>query len=159
MRALQSLFLLLPLALACSSSIPDPPAGDRISGTIRYQGTMTEHFSHPALQVVASIDFPPTSIPHGFLLIDRPNFSSGVAYELAYLPRQAYKVAAQIADLDNAALDDGAKPLGGYPDSCTLLLSADAGLVEVRETEATVGIDFQLYDQMGMEDPCWQAIP
>jgi hypothetical protein len=147
--------LLLSLVPACGTDIPETPPGDRVSGTIAYAGQVDPSLVRPALQIMVSVDFPPSHVPHGMLVIERPDFSGGIPYELTYLPRQDYKVSARIVDLADASLDPTQLPLGGYPDACTLLMVPDAGLVHVLGEAPVAGIDIRMYESGGLADPCW----
>jgi hypothetical protein len=146
---------MLPLSPACSE-IPAPPSGHRISGTVRYQGDVQDKLSRPALLVLAGVRFPleATQFPHGIVVIERPDFSHGVDYEIVYPPTYGYKVAAQLVDLDNLEQDQAQLPVGGYPDMCTLL-TPEVGLVQVQDDVAAVGIDIVMFDMGGMADPCF----
>ena len=150
------LFLLTPIA--CTSSIPAAPVGEHISGIIRYEGNAQSALTRPALQVVAAVEFPPNGIPHGLLVIERPDFGTGIQYDIANLPVYSYKVAANIVDLNNPQAEATQLPLGGYPDTCTLVLAPGQGLVQVVEDVPVTGIDIQLFDQGGMADPCFAAL-
>jgi hypothetical protein len=153
------LFGLSLLPVACNSSIPDAAPGGRISGVVRYDGQAHLALARPALEAIAAVAFPPPALPHGVLVIEKPDFSQGgIRYELANLPVYAFKVAAQIIDLGNPQTDPAQLPLGGYPDACTLMLVPDAGLVEVEEDAPVTGIDIQLFDGQGMSDPCFAAL-
>jgi hypothetical protein len=159
MRTIQLALLgLIPVSFACTSDIPSRPPGDRISGTLRYDGNAHLALSRPALQVFASIAIPPSGTPHGIVVLENPDFTEGVVYELAMLPEYDYKVAAQIIDLNNEDTDQAQLPFGGYPDMCTLLLAPTAGLVQVKEQIAAIGIDIQLFDGSGMMDPCFVTL-
>jgi hypothetical protein len=154
-----ALFGLLLLSPACSN-IPTAPPGDRIVGTVHYQGSAHAALSRPALQIFAAVQFPlePTQIPHGLLVIENPDLQNGVGYELTYVPIYRYKVGAQLIDLAHPDADPSTLPLGGYPDMCTFALVPDGGLVEVQNDVAATGIDIELYDLGGMTDPCF-AMP
>ena len=147
------------LVMACNSNIPDAPQGGRLSGVVVYNGQAHLAFSRPALEVFASVTFPPPALPHGILVIEKPDFSQGgISYELANLPEYSFKIAAQLIDLNNPQIDPSQLALGGYPDACTLMLVPDGGLVEVQENTAVTGIDIQLFDGQGMSDPCFAAL-
>jgi hypothetical protein len=156
---LPSLLSLMPFVLACSSNIPAATEGERIAGRVRYDGDAHRSLSRPALQIMASIDFPPTRTPHGLLVIENPSFPGTVAYELTFLPSQSYKVAAQIIDLDNPDAGSGTLPLGGYPNLCALLQAGDIDIAMVTVTEdlPAMDVDLQLYDEGGLADPCFQG--
>jgi hypothetical protein len=147
------------LLVACNSNIPDPAPGGRIAGVVRYDGQVHLALARPAIEVIAAVAFPPPALPHGVLVIEKPDFSQGgIRYELANLPVYGFKVAGQIIDLDNPQTDPAQLPLGGYPDACTLMLAPDAGVVEVKEDASVTGVDIQLFDGQGMSDPCFAAL-
>jgi hypothetical protein len=140
------------LPLTCRSSIPDARQGGRISGVVRYDGKAHLAFSRPALEVFASVMFPPPALPHGVLVIEKPDFGQGgIPYELANLPVYRFKVAARLVDLDSPQPDLTQVALGGYPDTCMLLVP-DAGLVDVDGDNPITGIDIRIFDPMA--DPC-----
>ena len=159
MRTSAFLLSLMPFALACSSNIPGEPEGRRIAGAVRYDGTAHRSLGRPALQIMASIDFPPSRTPHGLLVLERPGFPGAVDYELTFLPSQGYKVAAQLIDLDKPGADSENLPLGGYPNLCALLVAGDAGMVAVTEDIPATDVDIQLYDNGGLADPCLLQMP
>jgi hypothetical protein len=158
MRPSRTALTILLLTSACGTDIPEPPPGDHISGTVQYEGQIDPSLVRPALQIMASVDFPPSHVPHGALMIERPSFGSGISYELSYMPRQAYKVSARIIDLANSSTDPLQLPLGGFPDACTLLMAPDAGLVQLLAEAPVTGIDIHMYESGGMADPCWQQM-
>jgi len=150
------------LCAACGSEYPPIPKGERISGTLRYQGTALSSMRRPVVRTYASVTFPPLVQPNGMVILNPPDLvtaltGAGLPYELIWLPPHRYKVAAQIVDLDALDMDYSALPLGGYPDYCTLLSASD-GLVAVTEDVPTTGTDFGIYDQAGSGDPCTLAI-
>jgi hypothetical protein len=147
------------LALACNSNIPDAPHGGRVSGVVVYNGQAHLAFGRPALEVFATVTFPPLALPHGILVIENPDFSQGgIRYELANLPAYSFKFAAQCVDLNNPQTDPSQLALGGYPDTCTLMIIPEGGLVEVQENSAVTSIDIQLFDSQGMSDPCFATL-
>lgn len=151
--------LLATLFAACLCGCTDIPAaavGGRILGTISYQGAAHLTMKRPAVRVMVVVDFPPSSGPLGFQIIEQgeqPTFPAKVSYELKGIVPYTYKVVAQLIDL--AAPDAAATqlPLGGYPNFCSLL-APDEGWVVVTKDGPVTGVDFALYDNAGTEDPC-----
>jgi hypothetical protein len=146
------------LCSACGSDYPAIPKGDRISGTIHYQGTALASMRRPVVRAYASVSFPPVGQPNGMTILNPPDLATqlpgvGLPYEIVWLAPYGYKVIAQIVDLDDPTIDYSALALGGYPDYCTLL-RPDEGLVTVREDSPTTGTDFGIYDEGGSGDPC-----
>jgi hypothetical protein len=151
-----ALFTAVLLGLCSCTDIPAPAAGGRILGTASYQGSAHQTMKRPALRVMALVDFPPSSSPLGFQIIEadeQPSFPSAVAYELKGIAPYVYKVAAQLVDLDDPNAAATQLPLGGYPNFCSLL-EQDQGWVTVTEAVPATGIDFTVYDNAGTEDPC-----
>lgn len=148
--------LVVAWCAGCGTDIPPEPAGERISGTLSYDGTAQLHMSRPTARVVLVTDFPPTASPVGMLNIDRPDFSKPVPYALKWLSPYRYKVVAQLLDLDAPDTDAAMLPAGGYPDFCTLSRS-DQGLVDVSKTAPVTDVDITLYDLAGQTDPCTTA--
>jgi hypothetical protein len=141
------------LGAGCGTNIPNPPAGERISGTLTYTGTAQLSMARPAARVLLFLDFPPSASPLAMLNIEQPDFSKPVPYELAWVSPNGYKVVAQLIDLNAPNADVTTLPAGGYPDFCTLSRT-DQGFVTVREDVPVKNIDITLYDLAGQTDPC-----
>jgi hypothetical protein len=155
-RAAVMLLSSLWLSLCACTEIPPPETGRRILGTVSYQGTIHQIMKRPALRVMAIVDFPPSSTPLGYQLIEadeQPDFPASVSYELKGIEPYAYKVLAQLVDLYDPDASTSQLPLGGYKNFCSLLDPAQ-GWVPVTEAAPATGIDFALYDNAGAEDPC-----
>jgi hypothetical protein len=151
-----AVFLLGTLQAYACTDIPDPPAGDRVLGTIAYEGSIHLAMKRPAARVMAFVDFPPSASPLGFQIIEakeQATFPGRVSYELKGIAPYVYKIAAQIVDLGAPELEATQLPLGGYPSFCSLL-AQDQGWVKVTHETPATGIDFKLYDNAGAEDPC-----
>jgi hypothetical protein len=137
---------------ACSNDIPQPPSGERISGTLSYGGPAQELMIRPTARVVFLLDFPPTTTAQAILNIEHPDFSKPVPYELTWVWPGQYKVVAQIIDLDAPNVDTTILPAGGYPDYCSLF-RPDA-FVTITEDVPIKNADITLYDLGGQTDPC-----
>jgi hypothetical protein len=146
----------LALGLCGCTDIPAATVGGRILGTISYQGTAHLSMKRPAVRVMAVVDFPPSSGPLGFQIIEQGeqvNFPVQVSYELLGIVPYQYKVVAQLVDLANPDAAATQLPLGGYPSFCALL-APDQGWVVVSKDAAITGADFVLYENAGTTDPC-----
>ena len=153
---LLALVFVFLLALPACTDIPDEPPGGRILGSISYLGTVHLSMRRPAIRVLANVDFPPTSDPIAFQIIEageQKGFPTKVDYELKGIDPFQYKLVAQLVDL--LAIDIAATelPLGGYPDFCSLM-SPEAGWVVIDKKTPVKAADFQMYDNAGSEDPC-----
>jgi hypothetical protein len=137
----------------CGTNIPDPPAGERISGTLTYTGTAQRSMTRPAARVLLFLDFPPSASPIAMLNIEQPDFDKPVPYELAWVSPKRYKVIAQLIDLSSPDTDVTTQPAGGYPDFCTLSRT-DQGFVTISEDAPAKNVDITLYDLAGQTDPC-----
>jgi hypothetical protein len=147
--------LLVGIAPACSE-IPDETPGDRILGTVTYEGSAHLALRRPAIRVMLDLEFPPVSDPIAFHIIEadeQPSFPLQARYELKGIDPYRYKLLAQLVDLAAPGIPATSLPLGGYPDFCSLL-SPETGWVEVRHDQPITQADFQLYDRAGAEDPC-----
>jgi|GEM_PF-5542576 len=141
-------------ATGCDDDIIEPAAGLRVSGTVFYEGAGFDNFAEPAMQVAVFSAFPPISVPHGFIVVENPEFTAaGISYEVTGVPAWdgGYQVIGQIVDQTNLA--DMSGPTGAFPDFCQLS-AAEGGLVTVAEDEPTTGIDITLFDSGGATDPC-----
>ena len=148
--------MLFSLCLCGCTDIPAATVGGRILGKISYQGTAHQTMKRPAVRVMVVVDFPPSSGPLGFQIIERgeqPNFPAQVSYELLGIVPYQYKVVAQLVDLAEPEAAATQLPLGGYPNFCALL-APDQGWVVVRDDAPVTGADFSLYDNAGTTDPC-----
>ena len=113
-RAILAL-LALGMASACTD-IPDEVAGDRILGTITYEGTAHLALGRPAIRVMVDLEFPPISDPLGFHIIEsgeQPEFPMRTRYELKGIDPYRYKLVAQLVDLAAPGIPATALPLGG----------------------------------------------
>ena len=147
---------LLALSLCGCTDIPAATVGGRILGKISYQGTAHLTMKRPAVRVMVDVDFPPSSGPLGFQIIEQgeqPYFPAQVSYELLGIVPYTYKVVAQLVDLAEPDVAASQLPLGGYPNSCALM-AADQGWVVVSDDAAVTEADFSLYDKAGTTDPC-----
>jgi hypothetical protein len=147
---------LLALCLCGCTDIPAATVGGRILGKISYQGMAHLTMKRPAIRVMVVVDFPPSSGPLGFQIIEQgeqPNFPSQVSYELLGIVPYQYKVVAQLVDLVEPDAAATQLPLGGYPNFCALI-APDQGWVVVRDDAPVTGADFSLYDNAGATDPC-----
>jgi hypothetical protein len=141
------------ICAGCGTNIPDPPAGERVSGTLTYAGTAQLSMARPAARVLLFLDFPPSGSPLAMLNIEKPDFSKPVPYELAWVSPNQYKVLAQLIDLSSPDTDVTTLPAGGYPDFCTLSRT-DQGFVTISASAPAKNIDITLYDLAGQTDPC-----
>lgn len=138
------------------TDVPEPPVGERVLGTLSYEGSVHQTMKRPAARVMAFVDFPPSASPLGFQIIEakeQPSFPSKVGYELKGIAPYMYKIAAQLVDLDAPEIASTQLPLGGFPSFCSLL-APDQGWVQVTHEIPATGIDFKLYDNAGADDPC-----
>jgi hypothetical protein len=145
--------LLGALVASCGTNIPDPTAGERVSGTLTYTGTAQLSMVRPAARVLLLVDFPPSSSPIAMLNIERPDFSQPVPYEVAWVSPGQYKIVAQLTDLSSPDTDVTTLPAGGYPDFCTLS-RPDQGFVKISADVPVKNVDITLYDLAGQTDPC-----
>jgi hypothetical protein len=141
------------ICVSCGTNIPDPTAGERISGTLTYTGTAQLSMVRPAARVLLFLDFPPSGSPTAMLNIERPDFSKPVPYELAWVSPNQYKVMSQLIDLSSPDTDVTTLPAGGYPDFCTLSRT-DQGFVTISQDVPAKNVDITLYDLAGQTDPC-----
>lgn len=147
---------LFALTLGSCTDIPAPAVGGRILGTISYSGSAHQTMKRPAVRVMVVVDFPPSSSPLGFQIIEageQPQFPAKVSYELKGIAPYSYKVVAQLVDLADPEAAATKLPLGGYPDFCSLL-APDQGWILVSKDAPATGVDFTLFDNAGTEDPC-----
>lgn len=147
---------LIVLTLGSCTDIPAPAVGGRILGTISYAGSAHQTMKRPAVRVMVVVDFPPSSGPLGFQIIEageQPTFPAKVSYELKGIVPYAYKVVAQLVDVADPDVAATKLPLGGYADFCSLL-DPGQGWVLVSKDAPVTGVDFTLYDNAGTEDPC-----
>ena len=147
---------LIALTLGSCTDIPAPAVGGRILGAISYSGSAHKTMKRPAVRVMVVVDFPPTSGPLGFQIIEageQASFPAKVSYELKGIVPYAYKVVAQLVDLAAPEAAATKLPLGGYADFCSLLDPGQGWVVVSKDAPAT-GVDFTLYDNAGTEDPC-----
>jgi hypothetical protein len=150
------LVTIMALSLGSCTDIPAPAVGGRILGTISYSGSAHKTMKRPVVRVMVVVDFPPTSGPLGFQIIEageQPNFPAKVSYELKGIVPYSYKVVAQLVDVADPDAAATKLPLGGYTDFCSLL-DPSQGWVLVSQDAPATGIDFTLYDNAGTEDPC-----
>jgi len=148
-------FLLGALFLAaCDSELPEPPPGGRITGTVRYVGDAHRDLHRPGLQVAAFATFPPSGPPHAIAVLEPDDGDlTAVPYELANLaPFDGYRVFARVAELEDPTGGPMDLPLGGYPSFCAL--TRPEGRVTVTVDGPTAGIDIDVYDDGGLDDPC-----
>ncbi len=144
------------LCLCSCTDIPPPTEGGRILGKISYQGAAHLTMKRPAIRVMVVVDFPPSSGPLGFQIIEQgeqPDFPAQVSYELKGIVPYQYKVVAQLIDLGEPDAAATQLPLGGYPNFCALL-APDQGWIVVSKDAPVTGVDFSLYDNAGTADPC-----
>jgi hypothetical protein len=144
---------LLALA-ACQTELTPPPAGGRISGTIRYPGDFHTTLGRPALQIAVVPSVPdPTkpARPHGLAVIETREMAA-VPYEIPNLLPFRYRLVARMIDLTQPTLSDHVLPSGGYPDLCTFLDAIENNVVVTAEAP-TPNIDVTLYDKGGTTDP------
>jgi len=147
---------LFALCLCSCTDIPASTVGGRILGKISYQGAAHLTMRRPAVRVMVVVDFPPSSGPLGFQIVERgeqPNFPAQVSYELLGIVPYQYKIVAQLVDLAEPDVAATQLPLGGYPNFCALM-APDQGWVVVSNDAAVTGADFSLYDNAGTADPC-----
>jgi hypothetical protein len=158
-----SLIALSALALstiaACGNELPDPPAGNRIRGSVALGPfVQVPELEQPAIRVFAFFNFPPGSA-FAYNTLIAPDFSSGpVPFEIdRIVATPGYTIAAVFVDLATTAFFPTAEealgnPVGAYPDVCKAATRAPDSLVEVTEEAPTDGIDFRLYPAIAVQD-------
>ncbi len=147
------LFLCAALAFACDHDLGPPPAGQSISGTLTYNGTVGSEFEDPAFLIVATTSADPDVIPHALKVIrvDDPNVE--LDYELLFLPNGRYFVTASLVDI--ADFDPLTAPVGAYPDNC-VLTDMPMGRSLTVEDMPRADIDITVIDNV-FDDECFAS--
>jgi hypothetical protein len=155
--------LALLALLSCNSRPADEPT-HRVSGQVTYVGLGIQKLHRPALVVAAFTAFPPTGPPVASVARVPTGLPGMVPYELSAVPPGAYKIVAELIDLDPATAAAAAgtsaaaakPPVGGYPNLCVVLGVPQANVV-VGDAAPVADANIQVFDQGA--DPCFAAVP
>ncbi len=140
--------------IACGNEYPDNLAGRRVSGRIFYDGVIDENLSTPAIGVFVYATPPlDMGVPNGTQMFVRPDLvpPEGLAYEVRHLDPYEYTIFAAVIDLDDP--DQTPSTIGAWPDVCSLLI--EPVMLEITENEPLTDLDIHLYDNLGLDDPCF----